>query len=67
MSFLSIFGIEQKMSLIGNPKTALSVIILMGVWQFGSSMLIFLAALKQIPVSLYESVKLMVLKLGRCF
>lgn len=31
------------------------VIILMGVWQFGSSMLIFLAALKQIPGSLYES------------
>ena len=27
----------------------------MGVWQFGSSMLIFLSALKQIPFSLYES------------
>ncbi len=57
MSILGVFGIDQKMSLIGNPKTALSVIILMGVWQFGSSMLIFLAALKQIPFSLYESAK----------
>lgn len=55
MSLLSVFGIEQKVSLLGNPKTALAVIILMGVWQFGSSMLIFLAALKQIPGSLYES------------
>ena len=55
MSLLSVFGIEQKTSLLGNPHTALAVIILMGVWQFGSSMLIFLAALKQIPNSLYES------------
>lgn len=55
MSLLSLFGVEQKVSLIGNPKTSLAVIILMGVWQFGSSMLIFLAALKQIPYSLYES------------
>ncbi len=57
MSILAVFGLEQKMSLLGNPKTALSVIILMGVWQFGSSMLIFLAALKQIPQSLYESAR----------
>ena len=55
MSLLAAIGIEQKTSLLGNPSTALAVIILMGVWQFGSSMLIFLAALKQIPTSLYES------------
>lgn len=55
MSILAAIGIEQKTSLLGNPNTALAVIILMGVWQFGSSMLIFLAALKQIPTSLYES------------
>lgn len=55
MSLLAVFGIEQEVSLLGNPKTALGVIILMGVWQFGSSMLIFLSALKQIPYSLYES------------
>ena len=57
MSILEVFGIQQKMSQVGNPKTALWVIVLMGVWQFGSSMLIFLSALKQIPGSLYESAK----------
>lgn len=55
MTLLSVFGIQQTTSFLGNPKTALSVIILMGVWQFGSSMLIFLSALKQIPYTLYES------------
>ena len=54
-SLLSLIGIEQKVSLLGNPRTALLVIVVMGVWQFGSSMLIFLSALKQIPESLYES------------
>jgi multiple sugar transport system permease protein len=42
-------------SLIGNPRTALASVILLYVWQFGSSMLIFLAGLKNIPVSYYES------------
>ncbi|KAB1438573.1 carbohydrate ABC transporter permease [Candidatus Galacturonibacter soehngenii] len=55
MSLLNALGMEQKVSLLGNTNTALGVIILMGVWQFGSSMLIFLSALKQIPYSLYES------------
>lgn len=55
MTLLNAIGIEQKTSFLGNPSTALSIIILMGVWQFGSSMLIFLSALKQIPGSLYES------------
>lgn len=55
MTLLSVFGIQQTTSFLGNPKTALSVIILMGVWQFGSSVLIFLSALKQIPYTLYES------------
>lgn len=55
MTLLALFGIDQKTSLLGNPSTALWVIVLLGVWQFGSSMLIFLSALKQIPYSLYES------------
>lgn len=55
MSLLAAFGIEQKISFLGNPHTALGVIVVMGVWQFGSSMLIFLSALKQIPGALYES------------
>jgi len=55
MSILKLIGIHQEVSFIGNPFTAIWTIILLGVWQFGSSMLIFLAALKQIPQSLYES------------
>jgi multiple sugar transport system permease protein len=55
MSLLDMIGFQQRLSFIGNPSTALGTIILLGVWQFGSSMLIFLAALKQVPVSLYES------------
>lgn len=58
MSLLSLIGVEQKISFIGNPQTALGTLILLGVWQFGSSMLIFLAALKQVPASIYESASL---------
>lgn len=42
----------------GNTKTALGVLILLGVWQFGSSMLIFLAALKNIPTTYYEAAEI---------
>ena len=55
MALLALVGVHQKLSFIGNPSTAIWTIILLGVWQFGSSMLIFLAALKQIPRSLYEA------------
>src|SRR5690554_5262732 len=53
-SFLSNFGIEAR-NWIANPDTALSTLIILVVWQFGSPMLIFLAGLKQIPKELYES------------
>ncbi|SEN50965.1 carbohydrate ABC transporter membrane protein 1, CUT1 family (TC 3.A.1.1.-) [Amphibacillus marinus] len=42
-------------NLIGNPNTALSVLILLVIWQFGSPMIIFLAGLRQIPLELYEA------------
>ncbi len=57
MSALEEMGIHQRSSLLGNPDTALLAIVLLGVWQFGSSMLTFLSALKTIPGSLYESAK----------
>lgn len=38
-----------------NPKTALYILILQGVWQFGSQMLIFLAAIKGVPANLQEA------------
>lgn len=40
---------------VNNPDYALSVIILLIVWQFGAPMLIFLAALKDIPNELYDA------------
>ena len=38
-----------------SPDMALFTISLLSVWQFGSSMVIFLAALKQVPGELYEA------------
>lgn len=40
---------------LANTKTAIWILILLSVWQFGSSMLIFLSTLKQIPQELYEA------------
>ena len=54
-SILAAFGIETQMAWLGNTKTAIWTLILLAIWQFGSSMLIFLSALKQIPSSLYEA------------
>lgn len=39
----------------GGYENAIWVLILLAVWQFGSSMLIFLSALKQISRELYEA------------
>jgi multiple sugar transport system permease protein len=47
------FGTNIKW--LGDTRTAIWVLIILSIWQFGSSMLIFLASLKQIPKSLYEA------------
>jgi len=39
----------------GDPLAAIWMLIFLSVWQFGSSMLIFLAGLKNIPSSYYEA------------
>jgi multiple sugar transport system permease protein len=39
----------------GDEKLAIYPLILMSAWQFGSSMIIFAAGLKEIPVSYYEA------------
>lgn len=54
---LKIFGIQGR-SWIANPKTALYILVLLAVWQFGSSMVIFLSGLKNIPTSLYEAAEI---------
>ncbi|WP_419876378.1 carbohydrate ABC transporter permease [Candidatus Pristimantibacillus sp. PTI5] len=51
---LSVFGIQAP-DWVSNPKYAIYSIIALTVWQFGSSMIIFLAGLKQIPMELYEA------------
>lgn len=40
---------------LGSPKIALLTISLLVVWQFGSSMVLFLAGLKNVPLELYEA------------
>ncbi|WP_166239014.1 carbohydrate ABC transporter permease [Paenibacillus turpanensis] len=54
-SFLGLLGIQSDISWIGYPSTALWTLVALSVWQFGSSMLIFLAGLKNIPEMYYEA------------
>jgi len=54
---LSIMGIQTSFAWLGNKNTAIWTLIILAVWQFGSSMLIFLSSLKQIPVTLYEAAR----------
>jgi len=51
---LEFFGVQGQ-SWIGNPDTALGTLIILNIWTFGSPMVIFLAALRQIPGYLYEA------------
>jgi len=51
---LSYFAVP-RIDWLGNTKIALFTISLVTIWQFGSSMVIFLAGLKQIPQELYEA------------
>jgi oligogalacturonide transport system permease protein len=39
---------------LGDPRLAIYVVSVLPIWQVGSSMVIFLAALKQVPEQLYE-------------
>ena len=51
---LAVFGIAGR-GWITNPTFALPTVIALNVWTFGASMVIFLAALRQIPESYYEA------------
>ncbi len=52
--FIALFGFEGR-GWITHPNYALDVVIALNVWTFGASMVIFLAALRQIPNSYYEA------------
>lgn len=54
---LAAFGVEGK-NWIATPSSALNTLIVLAVWQFGASMVIFLASLKQIPEDYYEAATL---------
>lgn len=43
---------------LGDPKYALFTITLIDIWQFGSSMVLFFAALKNVPKELYEAAQI---------
>ncbi|WP_241562031.1 carbohydrate ABC transporter permease [Streptomyces hoynatensis] len=51
---LGAIGIDHG-SWVGNPGSALYTIVILQVWAFGSSMIIFLAGLRQIPRELYDA------------
>jgi multiple sugar transport system permease protein len=53
-NLLALVGIHAQ-SWIGNPSTALGVIISLNAWAFGATMIIFLAGLRQVPMELYEA------------
>lgn len=45
----------QPVKFLNDPHITLYVLIGLGIWQFGSSMLIFLAAIKNVPASYHEA------------
>lgn len=57
-SVLAAMG-QQQVDFLGNPTTALWIIIVAVIWQFtGSSMVIFLAGLQGVPPELQEAASL---------
>lgn len=54
---LNVFGIDLG-GWIGNPALVLPAMIILSIWQFGATMVIFLAGLKQIPKELYEAAEM---------
>ncbi|MDC3416082.1 carbohydrate ABC transporter permease [Aquibacillus salsiterrae] len=53
-SLLTMMGLPTH-SWLGDPDTAIWTLIVLYGWQFGSSMLIFLAGLRNIPKTFYEA------------
>lgn len=52
---LRAIGIDSHIGWLTQSKTALGVLIALSIWQFGASMIIFLAGLKNIPLIYYEA------------
>lgn len=54
---LQILGADP-VNWLGNPQMALFTVCIIPIWQFGSSMVLFLAAIKNVPRSLYEAAEI---------
>ncbi len=54
---LSSLGWRHPPAWLQDPSFALQTLVALGVWQFGSPMVIFLAGLRQIPRELYEAAR----------
>jgi len=52
---LAVVGIHHDSSWVGSPHDALTTLIILAVWAFGSMMIIFLAGVRQVPRELYEA------------
>jgi multiple sugar transport system permease protein len=53
-AILAWFGVTGR-SWVNDPSTALGTLVVLGMWQFGAPMVVFLAGLKQVPRELYEA------------
>lgn len=53
---LGLFN-AAPVSWYGEPDKALSIIVLLRLWEFGSTMIIFLTAMRDIPKEYYEAAK----------
>ena len=58
LKIISVITLITTINWFGDTKLALWPLILMSVWQFGSSMIIFAAGLKEIPTSYYEAAEI---------
>ncbi|MDN3309842.1 sugar ABC transporter permease [Microbacterium oryzae] len=56
-SGLSLLGLNLG-GWVGNVDLVVPMMILLAVWQFGGTMVIFLAGLKQVPKELYEAAEM---------
>ena len=65
-TILSMLGFES-INFLADKNWALFIICLLRVWQFGSAMVLFLAALKGVPEDLYEAASIDGATKGRQF
>ena len=65
-TILTMLGFES-INLLADKNWALFIICLLRVWQFGSAMVLFLAALKGVPEDLYEAASIDGATKGRQF